>query len=139
MSFRLIEEGDYDKGIFSLYSQLSHGRECTRQYFNSFVESLNTNHNIYVLEEDNKIIVCATFVIESKLIRGGSRIMHIEDIVVDKYNRGRGLGLEIVKLLVEKSKTMGCYKAILNCADEYIDFYKKNGFTAKGCHMAVYH
>jgi len=139
MSFRLIKEDDYDKGIFSLYNQLSRGHECTRQYFNDFVKSLNTNHNIYVLEEGNKIIACATFIIETKLIRDGSQIMHIEDIVVDKYNRGRGLGLDIVKLLVEKSKNMGCYKAILNCANEYINFYKKNGFTVKGCQMAIYH
>jgi glucosamine-phosphate N-acetyltransferase len=92
-----------------------------------------------VAEEDTKIIACATFLIESKLIRNGSQIMHIEDIVVDKSNRGRGLGIDIVKLLVEKSKTMGCYKVILNCSDEYIDFYKKNGFITKGCHMAIYH
>jgi glucosamine-phosphate N-acetyltransferase len=139
MSFRLINEDDYDKGIFSLYSQLSPGYKCTRQYFNNFVKSLNTTHNIYVAEEDTKIIACATFLIESKLIRNGSQIMHIEDIVVDKSNRGRGLGIDIVKLLVEKSKTMGCYKVILNCSDEYIDFYKKNGFITKGCHMAIYH
>ena len=138
MSFRLIREDDYDKDIFSLYNQLSPSPMVTRQYFNNFINSLNTDHNIYVSEEDNKIVACATFIIESKLIRGGSRIMHIEDVVVDASFRGNGLGYKIVKFLAEKAKDMECYKVILNCSDEYIKFYTKAGFSHKGYLMALY-
>ena len=98
----------------------------------------NTNHKIYVLEENNKIISCGTLLIEPKFIHNCSNVGHIEDIVVDKNSRGKGLGKKIINFLTEESKKYNCYKVILDCSNNHINFYNKCNYQVKGNCMAQY-
>lgn len=52
----------------------------------------------------------------------------IEDIWVHENYRGRGIGKEIIRQLIEIAKGKKCYKVVLICADHNIAFYEKCGF-----------
>ena len=109
-NFRLVTTTDYDKGFPGIYNHLSKTPHVPKTQFNNFINALDKNHNIYVLEVNNKIVACATFLIEQKLLRGISKVLHIEDVVVDESCRGKGVGKDIVKLLINIAENNGCYK-----------------------------
>lgn len=138
MEIRLINENDIDKKIIELYNQLSKTTEINREDFKNFVGSLNEYHNILVIVENNNIIGCATYLIENKLIRNVSKVMHIEDVVIDCNSRGKKLGKLLIDSLKNKAKDMGCYKVILDCSEENSIFYEKCGFNKHGNQMSVY-
>ena len=50
--------------------------------------------------------------------------------------RGYGLGKKLLE--TAKSECDGCYKIILDCSNENVDFYKKCGYEWKGNEMALY-
>ena len=95
--YRLLEKMDYEKGLLELLSQLTTTGKVSKEDFIQQYNTIkgNTNHKIYVLEENNKIISCGTLLIEPKFIHNCSNVGHIEDIVVDKNSRGKGLGKKI--------------------------------------------
>ena len=81
------------------------------------------------------MVAIATLLIENKLIHNGSKVAHIEDVVVDKKFLGKGYGKKMIEFLTEKAKNQGCYKVILNCDEEVVAFYEKCGFTQKNLMM----
>jgi len=138
--YRLLEKTDYEKGLMELLSQLTTtGKVSKEDYIKQYNKIKgNTNHKIYVLEENNKIISCGTLLIEPKFIHNCSNVGHIEDIVVDKNSRGKGLGKKIINFLTEESKKYNCYKVILDCSNNHINFYNKCNYQVKGNCMAQY-
>ena len=106
---------------------------------NPTVESINKNiyDNIYVayLTDDNNIIGTITLFVEDKIIHNGSKVGHIEDVVVDKNYRKMGVGKLLIDYVVKLSKDRGCYKVILDCDEDNIKFYEKCGFKTKGVCM----
>ena len=90
---------------------------------------------VYVYEEDEKIIATGKLLREHKFY---DPVGHIEDIVVDKEHRGRGLGSKMIKVLVEKAFKNKCYKVVLGRNDSIGGFYEKLGFKAKGNQMVMY-
>lgn len=137
-NFRLVAKEDYDKGLPDLYNQLSKTPHITKNQFNNFIDTLDKNHHIYVLELNNKIVACATFLIEQKLLRGISKVLHIEDVVVDESCRGKGVGKDIIQLLISLAEIQDCYKVILDCDSDHVGFYLKCGFETKGNMMSLY-
>lgn len=138
--YRLLEKTDYEKGLMELLSQLTTtGKVSKESYIKQYnMIKGNTNHKIYVLEENNKIISCGTLLIEPKFIHNCSNVGHIEDIVVDKNSRGKGLGKKIINFLTEESKKYNCYKVILDCSNNHITFYNKCNYQVKGKCMSQY-
>ena len=67
-------------------------------------------------------------------IRGGT-VAYIEDVVVDKKFRGKGLGSAIVENLVDIAVKNGCFKVSLECKTDHIGFYEGCGFSPAGCVM----
>ena len=80
----------------------------------------------------------ATLIIEEKLIHGGSKVGHIEDLVVDEKFRGKGYGKILLDYLIKKSKYFKCYKTILNCKLSNVGFYEKQGFKSNNVEMSLY-
>ena len=136
MEIRTIEASDYDKGYLELLSQLTDTPFLTREEFNKILQNINSE--IYVIEKDNKIVASGTLLIEKKIIHKGGLVGHMEDIVVDKSNRGDKLGQKIVHFLINKAKEKGCYKIIADCKDELLPFYQKTGYEKKGIQIAYY-
>ena len=90
------------------------------------------------MEKNNKIIAYGTAIIDYKFYRNCKNVGHIEDIVVDKNLRGQGVSEIILDKLIEYGIKNNCYKFILNCKDEYVNFYKKFGFHKNQNNMIKY-
>lgn len=84
------------------------------------------------------IIASGTIIIEPKIIRGGRNVGHIEDVVVSKEMRGKGISKEILQRLETFARLNDCYKIILDCNEAVKNIYAKSGFNYKGIQMAKY-
>ncbi len=140
MNIRQLSLYDYYKNYIALLSELT---DVGNISFNSFelkfnLINSNKNHNIFVIEDQNKIITTGTLLIEDKFIHNCSKIGHIEDIIVHSNYRGHGLGKKIIQYLTNYAKDNGCYKVILDCEKNYMQFYEKLGFNEKNIQMAIY-
>ena len=94
----------------------------------------NNNHMV-VAELDGKIIGSATLHLQQKIIRNGGIAGFIEDVVVKESHRGNNIGTQLIQELIKKAENFGCYKVILSCFPERINFYKKNGFIQESITM----
>ena len=129
---------DYYKNYNNLLNQLTSINYISYEQFSDQFNQLNDDYNIFVIEEDNKIIATGTLLIEHKFIHNCSRIGHIEDIIVDKNYRGKGYGRKIVEKLLDKAEEFNCYKVILDCDINNKEFYEKLGFNHKNIQMSLY-
>ena len=84
---------------------------------------------------DEVVTGTATVFIEDKFLHCGSRVGHIEDVVVDNTRRTKGVGRSLIETCIEHAEDNGCYKVILDCASDVIPFYKKCGFMPTGYTM----
>ena len=137
---RKLAKKDFNNKYFDLLDQLSSTNQenITYDKFELFINQLNNNHNIYVIEKNNKIIASGTLLIENKIIHNFGKVGHIEDIVVDFNERGSGLGKLMINHLIETAKNLNCYKIILNCNESNVKFYEKCGFIKKELEMVIY-
>ena len=85
-----------------------------------------------------EIVASGTIIIEPKIIRAGKNVGHIEDIVVSKHMRGKGVSQQILHILKTIARENNCYKVILDCDNEVKNVYIKNGLELKGIQMAKY-
>lgn len=140
MLIRNLQYDDYNKNYLELLEQLTivNKENISQIFFNEFIDNLNNNHKIIVLEENNKIIATGTLLIENKLIHGISKVGHIEDIVVDKSCRGKGIGIKIISFLINEAEKNNCYKVILNCKKNFIKFYENCGLIVNESQMVKY-
>jgi glucosamine-phosphate N-acetyltransferase len=94
------------------------------------------NDNYMVIAEfDGKIIGSATLHLQQKIIRNGGIAGCIEDVVVKQSYRGNNIGTQLIQELIKKAENLGCYKVILSCFPDRINFYKKNGFFVESTTM----
>lgn len=130
---------------FSLLSQLS---KCPvvsdDEFYNKIKDIERVDGTIFilhfnsVLSNDFKIVASGTILIEPKILHN-SFAGHIEDIVVDENYRGYGLARTILNTLKQYALyDKKCYKVILDCNENLIQFYEKNDFIVKGIQMSKY-
>lgn len=84
-----------------------------------------------------QIIATVKLFIEPKFFHGGRKAGHIEDVVTRRGFEGMGLAKELLKIALKKAKEEGCYKVILNCYKDLVDFYKKSNFKEHDVGMRV--
>lgn len=132
---RELEIGDY-KQYLNLLVQLTDVGDIS---FDEFKERLNeinkSNIFIYVVCNEKELIAAGTLIIEPKFIHKCSKLGHIEDIVVNKNYRGKGIGKTIINYLVSKAMEENCYKVRLVCNNKNIGFYEKCNFENTGVEM----
>lgn len=131
---RFLQEKDYEE-YCNLISQLTIVGEVSKDQFINFVRLQNQNFGVLVYESDNVIIGCVTYLIEQKIQRGFSCVMHIEDVVTDVNHRGKGISKDLLNRAISISENNNCYKVILDCSEENIPFYQKIGFQKKEYQM----
>jgi len=126
MEYRYLQKEDFNKNYLDLLEQLTEVNKhlITYEKFSNFVENLNKNHKIIVIEDNNKIIATGTILIEDK--------------VICNTNRGMGLGKGLISFLINIAKDEDCYKVILNCKKEYVGFYEKCGLVNHAIEMVKY-
>ena len=115
------------------------------ELYDRFLEDVsnNPNHHIYLGvcgggDGDEKVVCAGTLLIEPKMIHNYSKAGHIEDIVVHEAHRRRGFGKQMIEFLTNKAKEEGCYKVILDCSLENIQFYMMCGYDMKEQQMVKY-
>lgn len=137
MEIRELKKCDYHLEYFELLSQLSEIEKCSFEVFLFYLDNIkkNNNHKIFIIEENDKIIGNITVILEQKFIRGCKKVGHIEDVVVHRDYRGKGLARKLLIFAENYCKNNNCYKIILDCSEEYKKFYEKNGFSEKNIQM----
>lgn len=140
MNIRKISYKDFHNNYFNLLNQLTdiEKEKITFDKFKHFIDNLDDNHQIMVIELNNKIIGSGTLLVENKIIHGLGKVGHIEDIVVDTTQRGLGLGRKIIDHLTKLAESLNCYKVILNCNESNVKFYEKCGYKKKEFEMVKY-
>ncbi|MCM8777641.1 MAG: GNAT family N-acetyltransferase [Candidatus Omnitrophica bacterium] len=125
------------KGIVDLLSQLSppkegesldvkKGEEILRNILN------NPDYFLCIAESKDGLVGTAILLVQQNLSHGGRPYAHLENVVTDIRHRKKGIGLAMVRYLIEKARAKGCYKVILNCETKNIVFYEKCGFCITG-------
>ena len=134
--FRKVIKEDLDK-VFKILNQLkelnieSIDKELA---WNSFNENKSTKSIVGVFE--NEIVAYGSIVIENKI--RGEVAGHIEDIVVDKNYRGRFIGENLIKELINIGKKNSCYRITLFCKENLENFYSRQGFKKSSINMKKY-
>ena len=96
------------------------------------------NSHIYVIEEEGIIIGTMKVFIEHKLHNNLRPVAHIEDVVIHQKYRKQGLGTLLIEYAKDVAKSHNCYKTVLSCNKENVEFYKSRGFIEKGTEMTIY-
>ena len=127
---RELKKEDIWNGFLKSLDSLKLASDIDKTKAEEVFEKINSNPDyiIAVAEMEGKIVGSTTLLIESKFIHQGGLVGHIEDVSVDKDFQGKKIGEKMMKYLLEVSKNRGCYKTILNCADDVKRFYEKLGF-----------
>lgn len=141
VKIRPVGEDDGDNGLFDVLSQLTEAPAMGREEFVKLLNEQNAQNarlTIVAVDAEGRVLGTGSVMVEPKFIRGGRPCGHIEDIVVDKKARGMQLGKRIISYLVDHCKERGCYKVMLDCADDNVPFYEKCGFNPKERQMVHY-
>ncbi len=139
--FRYLEKDDYNKDYFTLLNFLTNSPCPRKEEWEERYESIKYNSiYIFVIEDirNSKIVGNVSCLIENKFIRNLGRVSHIEDVIVLPECRNKKLGSKLIKLAIEFSQKIGCYKVILDSRNDAIGFYEKFGFEKKSEGMALY-
>ena len=134
--FRKVIKGDLDR-VFKILNQLkelnieSIDKESAWKSFN---QNKSTKSIVGVL--DNEIVAYGSIVVENKI--RGEVAGHIEDIVVDKNYRGRFIGENLIKELINIGEKNSCYRITLFCKENLENFYSRQGFKKSSINMKKY-
>jgi len=135
---RPLQSDDYSRSFISLLQQLtsvgSVGESDFKHRFHLLKKCKGTYYHTVIVdkEKSDQIIASASLVVEKKFIHDCANRGVIEEVIVSNEYRGKSLGKQIVKILVELGKQLGCYKITLNCNDQMLRFYKeKLNFVAE--------
>lgn len=129
---------DYNNGFLELLEELTIVNKKNISFENFKKRLDETNNKIYLIKDNNKIIGTGSLLIEKKFIHQLGNVAHIEDLVIKKEYRNKKLGSLLINKLINEAKKYNCYKILLNCSDNNINFYKKFGFINKDNNMALY-
>jgi len=129
-NIRLAKNQDL-QAIVSLLLQLSPSSDAVSYHrLELILEKIVNDENYYILvcEVDNKIIGTSSVFIRKNLSHNGRSVAYLENMVVDKKFRSKGVGGSIMESMISISKSNHCYKIILDCSIKNVEFYEKLGF-----------
>lgn len=131
ITVRKILESDIDTGFLESLDSLRKSSDLDKNKAKQILKKISQSpdHIIFVADYQGKIIGSTTLLIEQKFIHDGGKVGHIEDVVVSKEFQSKGVGVIIIKAVLEYAKSQGCYKTILDCDDTVRPFYEKLGFA----------
>jgi glucosamine-phosphate N-acetyltransferase len=137
---RELRDADVDRGFLETLSSLSDVSGLAPAEARALFRAMNTNpayHIFVAVTGDGQVIGATTLLVEQKFIHRGGLVGHIEDVAVRKGRQGKGVGGSVVRAAVEKARELGCYKVILDCKADLVDFYKKLGFSEHDVGMRI--
>jgi len=132
---RKLTNNDYDEYL-NLIIQFRK-TNFTKDEFIIILNKINLYSEIWVIENNNKLIGTGTIIYEYKFIHNLSIYAHIEDICINDEMRNKGYGKILINYLIEKAKEKDCKKVNLVCEKNITPFYEKCGFEKKGFFMTI--
>ena len=138
---RKIIAADLSNGFLESLDALKKTSNMDRKRAFSVLEKIsqNPNHVIFVAVYNDKVVGATTLLIEQKFIHDGGKVGHIEDVAISKEFQSIGIGVMIIKEVLEYAKNQGCYKTILDCDEQVKPFYEKIGFSRHSNGMRFNH
>lgn len=104
----------------------------------------NENKIVFLAYIDDKVVGTASVLLEGKINRGTQEpqnklklCAHIEEVIVHKDYRSKGIGKSLIRYCIDYSKLAGAYKAILTCSLDNVQFYEKCGFKQHEISMRI--
>jgi len=125
----------YLEQIFNCYRALTDAPTIPWINFVNIVKNAPPTQEIYVYKVDNIPVALITLIIEQKLIHSGGLVGHIEDLAVDPKYQKQGIAKHLIQYCINCAREKGCYKVILDCKEDLVDFYKHNNFKQEGTYM----
>jgi glucosamine-phosphate N-acetyltransferase len=138
LSLRELGPADVDMHYFDLLKHLTAAPPLAADDFAAVLADMQRRGSrvfVIVDEAERRIAGTTTLLVERKLIRGGSLVGHIEDVVVHPQYQGRRLGQRLIEHACAQAKLEGCYKVILDSNESSAAFYEKCGFFRKELQM----
>jgi len=135
----------YDIEQFSKVLSVLRTTVLTDQKFGEILRARLHNgwHTLIAVEKTfnvKRIVGTAAFHIESKFLgveENKRLVCHVEDVAVLPEKQKRGVGWCLMNEIKRKAKDAGCYKIILDCSENNIQFYEKCGFTSHEIEMRL--
>lgn len=130
ITIRKLQKEDLENGFLHTLDSLRQASKTDKKIIEKTFEKINSNPDqiIIVALTEGKVVGSTTLLIETKFIHNGGKVGHIEDVVVDKEYQKKKIGEKMITYLLRHAKEQGCYKTILDCADNVKPFYEKLGF-----------
>lgn len=135
---RPLQLDDYKNGYLELLRDLTEVGNVTKSDYElrfALMKQFNQvgDHYVIVVIEDTatkKVVGASTLRLELKFIHHCATKGMLEDVAVLNHYRGKQIGEIVVQIIVELAReSYKCYKLSLDCKDELIKFYEKNGFN----------
>ncbi len=116
---------------------LSHGRENPSGNIKAYEAAFDaiaadSNNMLYVWDEEGDVVGCLQLTFLPGMSYQGAWIAQIEGVRVDRSMRGEGIGEEMMKFVIEKSRERGCRHLQLMTDKRRMDaqrFYERLGFV----------
>jgi len=142
MNVRPLEERDFDNGFLETLSSYDDSlakwdHTDAKQLYAKLNEEKNRTVLVGIL--DDRVVSTATIFLETKYLHRGGLIGRIEDVATHNDFQGLGLGRKVVLYLLKHAKESGCYKTILDCTMNLVNFYINCGFRPKEIEMRFDH
>ncbi len=128
LSVRLMYATDLQRGFLATLASLKPCELTDEQAIAVFRKRMRQKILTYVAMLEDRVVGTASLMIEPKFINTGGVVGHIEDVAVHQAYQHHGVGGKLIRHLLEVSRERGCYKVILDCAEDVIPFYEKLGF-----------
>ena len=138
---RPLREADLGNGFLETLDALRPASDLAPERAAEVFRRLDGNPDcvVAVAEVEGRVVGAATLLIEHKFINQAGRAGHIEDVAVAVGQQGRGIGGALIRYLLERAAAAGCYKTILDCADDVAPFYERFGFRRRTVGMDFRH
>lgn len=141
VTVRPLREDDLGNGFLEALDALRPASGLAPERAREVFRRLQRNPDcvVAVAEVEGRVAGAATLLIEHKFINQGGMAGHVEDVAVAAAHQGRGIGRALIRYLVARAAAAGCYKTILDCADEIMPFYQRLGFRRRSNGMELHH
>ena len=111
--------------------------ELNKDYSQDYKKCIENGSIFYLAEIEGRIVGMLMLQLQHKLLRNGSLVGFIEEVVVDSNERGKKIGEQLIKQVVDNAKDLGCYKVILSCKPERVKFYERCGLRKDSHTMRI--
>ena len=118
---------------------LEYSTESIDRVRDFLLRTCQNDKSVFIIGYDGMVIGTFSILIEPKVIHQMSSVAHVEDVVIIERFRGSGLGKKIMAFVERfcQNHSQPIYKIILECSDDVIGFYEKNGYRRVGNSMRL--